>query len=56
LSLVLLVAVSRCGTDKKKADDEDEGSEVSGDPPGAVPATWDGQTDWPDSAFEVIEE
>ncbi len=57
LSLVLLVAFSRCGADKKKddADDKTDGSTPE-TPTGEVPASWDGQADWTESPFEVIEE
>jgi hypothetical protein len=56
LSLVLLVAFSRCGSDKKNDDDDKDGVTTPETPSGEVPASWDGQADWNESPFEVVEE
>ncbi len=57
LSLVITVALSRCGSDKKQ-DDGEGGNKVNTPetPTGEVPATWDGKSDWNESPFEVVEE
>ncbi len=55
LSLVITVALSRCGADKKK-EDKDDPVTTPETPVGEVPAAWDGKADWAESPFEVVEE
>lgn len=56
LSLVITVALSRCGSEKKKDDKDDDEVTTPETPDGEVPAAWDGKSDWNESPFEVIEE
>ena len=50
-------SIARCGADRKqdKDDDKTDGSSPE-TPTGEVPPSWDGQADWDQSPFEVVEE